>query len=143
MTDTTLLSISGPGLTPYSVRGLTQTLEPIGQAAQVRRTINGDLIDVSAPQFRKYRSQISCADQQVPPLDGIWPGLVVTVDCMKELSYKTSGGSPARAVVPDSSRTEGAYTFYRPRLTMMVLAYTMSEDEYGAVNSWSLDLEEV
>jgi hypothetical protein len=79
----------------------------------------------------------------VPPLDGIWPGLVVTVDCMKELSYKTAGGSPARAVVPDSSRTEGDYTFYRPRLTMMVLAYNMSEDEYGAVNSWSLDLEEV
>jgi len=36
---------------PYSARGLTQTLTPIAAAANMRRTINGELLDLSAGQF--------------------------------------------------------------------------------------------
>lgn len=138
-----VLTLSGIGVPPYSARGASQTLEPIQAAQQLRRTVNGDLIDLSRPEFRKYRSTISCADQQPPAIDGVWPGRVVTVDCITELSYRTSGGAPARSVVPGSSRTEGDYTLYRPRLTMRVVSFSQDTDEYGATVSWSLELEEL
>jgi len=138
-----VLTLSGIGVPPYSTRGASQTLEPIEAARQLRRTINGALIDVSRPEFRKYRSTISCADQQPPAIDGVWPGQILSVGCISELSYRTSGGAPARSVVPGSSRTEGDYTLYRPSLTMRVVSFSQDTDEYGATVSWSLELEEV
>ena len=138
-----VLSLSGIGVPPYSARGATQTLEPIDQAAQLRRTVNGALVDLSRSEFRKYRSTISCSDQQPPAVDGLWPGQIVTVGCIAELSYLTSGGSPARMPVGGSVRTEGSYTFYRPSLSMRVVGFSQERDEFGAVVSWSLQLEEV
>lgn len=139
----TLLEITGIDVPPYASRGLTQTLEPIEQAKQTRRTVNGSLKDISAIQFQKYKSTISCTDQQSPGLDGIWPGVSVTVKCVAELSYKTAGGTPERNIVSGSSRVEGDYTFYRPELIMRVTSYTMQTDEYGADIGWQLDLEEI
>jgi hypothetical protein len=139
----TLLSIQGIDLPPYATRSLTQTLEPIDQAKQTKRTVNGALKDVSAPQFQKYKSTITCTDQQDPGLDGVWPGLQVVVDCVSELSYKTATGSPERTAVSGSSRTDGDWTFYRPQLTMRVTGYSTQTDEYGAAVGWQLDLEEV
>jgi hypothetical protein len=139
----TYLAITGPGINPWSARGLRQTLEPIAQAASFRRTINGDLRNLAVEQFEKYRSTISCEDVTVPALDGVWPGLILTVDCAAELSYLTAGGSPSRSVVASSSYVDGAYTRYRPQLTMMVLGYSVDLDEYGARVAWQLLLEEV
>lgn len=139
----TLLVISGAGVQPYSARGLSQTLDPIGQATNARRTVNGALKDLSFDGFRKFKSTISCNDQTAPAFDGVWPGQTITVDCVKELCYKTAGGSPSRTVVSGSSRVEGDYTFYRPQITFMVMAYSASEEEYTASAPWSLTLEEV
>ena len=141
MTD--VLTLSGIGVPPYSVRGATQTLQPIEAAQQLRRTINGLLVDLSRAEFRKYRSTITCTDQQPPAIDGVWPGKVVTVGCISELSYKTAGGAAGRSVVSGSSRIEGDYTFYRPQLTMRIVSFSQDTDEYGASVSWSLELEEV
>ena len=137
------LTLSGIGVPPYSVRGATQTLQPIDAAQQMRRTINGALVDISRAEFRKYRSTITCTDQQPPSVDGVWPGQIVTVGCISELSYKTSGGSPSRTVVSGSARTEGDYSVYRPQLIMRVVFFSQDTDEYGASVSWSLELEEV
>jgi hypothetical protein len=93
--------------------------------------------------MRKYKSTISCTDMDSPALDGIWAGMPLTVDCVPELGYLTAGGSPQRTVVSGSSRTSGAWTYYRPRLDMMVVNYTTGTDEYGAAVAWTLDLEEV
>lgn len=142
MTDT-LLAITGIGLPSWSSRGATMTLEPIDQSKQVKRTINGELQDLSLAIFRKYRANISCTDANSPAFDANWPGKSLTVDCVPELSYLTAGGAPARTIVTGSSRVEGDYTFYRPRLTMRLTAWNVSRDEYGAVSSWSMDLEEV
>jgi hypothetical protein len=142
-TNTTLLVISGPGLPNYSSRGLSQTLDPIDAAGALTRTVNGGLIDLSANQMRKYRSTITCTDQDAPALDGIWPGVSLVVDCVPELGYLTAGGSPQREVVPGSSRVAGAWSWYRPRLYMLVVNYTANTDEYGAAVAWSLDLEEI
>ena len=96
---------------------------------------------MSAPQFRKYRSTISCNDQNAPALDGVWPGMLLTVDCAKYLAYPV-GGSPKREVVEGSEYREGNFMFYRPRLQMRVTAHTQSEAEYEAATTWSLELEE-
>ena len=87
----TVLTLSGVGVPPWSARGLTQTLEPIDAAAQLRRTVNGALRDFGYAPFRKYRSTISCADQEPPAVDGVWPGRTVTVGCVAELSFLTVG----------------------------------------------------
>lgn len=125
-----------------SGRGITQTLAHLSSAVSLRRTINGDMVDISAPQFRKYTSTVSCTDQAAPTLNDVWPGMPLSVDCIVELSYPT-GGSPARDVVTGSSRTEGAVTFYRPRLDMVVTGYTVNTDEWGATVSWTCTLEEI
>lgn len=139
----TVLRMVGVGVPPYSCRGAKQTLNPIDQAANLRRDVNGNLQDISFAGFRKYKSTISGTDQRPPNFDGKWPGLTVVVDCIAELSYTTAGGAPQRPVVPDSSVVEGFHTTYRPRLTMKIMGLSIDTDEYDAQVSWSLDLEEV
>lgn len=138
----TLLILTGIGVPLYSARGLTQTLEPIAAAANLRRTVNGDLRDISFEPFRKYHSKISCTDQRAPAIDGIWPGMTVTVHCVQELCYPV-GGTPGRPMVSGSDRTESGFVFYRPVLEMLVVAMTDQTDEYAADVQWSMDLEEV
>src|SRR5215831_15977191 len=105
-------------LTPYSARGLTQTLEFITTGG-LRRDVNGGLQSLVDTRFRKYKSVISCQDQETPCLDDAWIGIHCEVSCALELSYVT-GATPARPSVSGSSRTEGTVTFYRPMLTMIV-----------------------
>lgn len=143
MADETVLVISGAGMPPYAVRGITQTLEPIEAAANLRRTVNAEQINIGLTLFRKYQTTISCTDWQPPAFDNVWPGDTLTIDCVKELAYLTAGGAPQRTVVTGSSRTEGAYTFYRPRLTMMVKAKSEEAEEYTSANPWTIELEEV
>lgn len=91
----TLLVISGLGGFRYQARGLSQTLATIKQTQQQVRTINGSLRDISNHAFRKYSSEITCKDINAPPLDDLFPGDEVTVDCAAVLSYKTGNvGSP-------------------------------------------------
>ena len=141
MSDTLLL-LSGIGIPAWSARGLTQTLQPIEAAGSQRRTVNGTLVDLSLSQFRKYRSTIRCSDMEAPALDGIWPGHVVTVDCVVELSC-SSPATPSKIIVPGSQRLEGDFTFYRPRLVMQVIGHSIEKNEWGAVTGWTLELEEV
>jgi hypothetical protein len=110
-------------------------------ATQVVRTINGALLDVSDPLFRKYQSQVACTDQQVPRF--LFPGTTVTVECITELSYLTTNNNPERTPVTSSQRVDGLYTFYRPQLTMLITAFAISHDEWGRNIGWTLDLEEV
>jgi hypothetical protein len=143
----TLLAITLGGnsiMAPQSGVGITQTLEYIDAVKdQLFRDVNGNLVDLTPEQFRKYRSSISCTWRNAPALDGVFPGAVVVVDCIQELSYRTAGGSPARTVVSGSSRVSGDFTFYRPQLTMMVKDHQPQKDEWEATVGWRLDLEEV
>jgi hypothetical protein len=138
----TLLKISGVGMSPYAARGLTQTLTVINETPDMRRTINGELVDFSYEQFRKYSSTISGNDQQPPGVGGIWPGMQVDVECIAELCFVTAEGAAERTVVGGSSRVEGIYTFYRPVLVMLITGFDQSFDEYSAQVQWSLKLEE-
>jgi hypothetical protein len=144
----TELRLDPIGVPPYSARNINQTLEPIDGAAQLARTVNGELIDLSDGEtFRKYKSTISCTDQQMPALSGVWPGMELTVDCVVELSYLTAGGSPEREVAgtteDPATRIEGGFTFYRPRMTMRVVSYQANFTEWDADLAWQISLEEV
>lgn len=139
----TELTLSGMNVPPYSARGLKMNLVPIKAATQIRRSINGELVDLSESQFRKYAATIKGGDQQPPAVNGIWPGQLVTVGAIVELCYATATGSPDRTVVAGSSRTEGSFTFYRPELDMMVVDLEINRDEWGAQVDWTLSLEEV
>jgi hypothetical protein len=140
----TVLTISGLGGFQYQARGLSQTLSVIKQAQQQVRTINAGLLDISNPAFRKYASKISCTDINAPPLDNLWPGMIVSVDCASILCYKTGNtGSPLRPEVSGSSWSLGAFTFYRPILSMMVMNIDQTFEEWKSDFQWSIDLEEV
>jgi hypothetical protein len=136
----TLLNLyrSAASIVPfYSARGCTHTLEPIEESIQVERDVNGEAFDLSWTQFRKYKSEVTCRDVEQPAFDGIWPGTVLVLDCVVELPYRTGTvGSPTRTVVSGSSRTEGDFTFYRPRLEMIFLGFATNMDEYAADVTW-------
>lgn len=141
----TLLTISSFGNMLFQARGLSQTLEVIGEASQMERTVNGTLKDISAVQFRKYLSKITVPSEVYPtPIDGIFPGMQVTVHCAVSLAYITgSVGYPKRPQVSGSSWSENGYTFYRPVLVMLIRHIETHFDEWKNVVGWSLDLEEV
>lgn len=138
----TLLSLVGMGVPPYSARGLTQSLAPISSAAHLERTINGELLDLGYAPFQKYASTISGSDQRPPACDGVWPGKIIIVDCIAELAVYGTPPFGRDPVDYDSIRFENGYSYYRPRLTMMVMNWSMDADEWAAGVSWSLNLEE-
>ncbi len=138
--STNLVLSNGGSFATFAARGITQTLTAIDQATASRRTINGVLVSVATSNFRKFSSELSCTDQAAP--SWVWPGMILTVDCISTLSYGP-GGAPERDVVPGSTYTSGGHTFYRPRLTMMVLSYSNEQVEYDASVGWTMSLEEV
>lgn len=145
----TILTIVGIDFPPWSARGLTQSLETVQESTQLARTVDGELDDLSTAQFRKYRSTISCKDFDIPAIDGLFPGQEVTVDCINRLSYMdpgtgelTPGANASRTPVPGSVIVANGFVSYRPRLTMRVESLSTTKDEWGATNSWSIDLVE-
>ena len=142
----TLLVMNTIGVPLYSARGLTQTLTPVSEAKPApRRTINGELRWLGLNQMQKYDSTITCTDQQAPRFDGVWPGMAVLVNCVCELAYITSGGSPERTVVPGTTprHTPDGFTYYYPQIAFMVLDHNFSMDEYVHQYQWQLTLREI
>lgn len=140
------LAAAPPSVNPYSARGLRGTLSPIDAARgddKLARTVNGSLIDISAPQMRKYRIEVTGNDQAPAALDGLWVGMVVTVNSLVEIGYLTAGGSAGRTAVPGSIRTEGDFTYYRPQLVMRIVELSLERQEWDAIVPWHLALEEV
>jgi hypothetical protein len=140
------LSAAAPGVNPWSARGLHGTLRPIAMATgsdKLARTVNGSLIDISAPQMRKYQLDVAGSDQAPPALDGLWVGMMVNVASHVELAYLTSTGIAGRPAVPGSVRTEDDFTYYCPQFTMLVVDLQVERAEWDAQVTWSLTLEEV
>ena len=138
----TELVLTGIGIPDFSARGLVENLRLV-RGPVPRRTVNGVLVDVTDPLFQKYLLTITGDDQEPPAFDDTWIGQTVTVDALTKLSYLTAGGSPARTVVPGSSTVNGLFTWYRPRLVMLILDLINGRDEWQAQIPWSIDLEEV
>jgi hypothetical protein len=141
----TLLTISGLGVFQYQARGMTQELEHIRQSMDQERDINGNLLDLSNPAFRKYSTKLHCSDVDAPPWDNLWPGQgPITIQCAVSLCYEYGNpGSPGREVVSGSMYRQGNYVFYRPILYCLVSSYDVDFDEWKCTYSWSLSAEEV
>ena len=140
----TLLTISGFGEMLYQARGLSQTLSVIPEAKDQERSITGKLLDLSNPAFQKYATKITCTDINFPPLDNVWPGMVVTIGCAAYLCYLTGNtGSPARPEVSGSSYVLGAYTYYRPVLEMLIGEPDETFEEWKAQVQWTISAEEI
>jgi hypothetical protein len=144
-TASTQLALDVVALSAYASRGITQTLELIDQASDLRRTVNFEMVNFGDDLAHKYKTTVTGKDQRPPSFDGIFPGAgPVTLHCVTELSYLTgAAGAPHRSVVPGSSRVEGDLTFYRPILTVMVTAFENAFDEYNADWNWTITFEEI
>lgn len=142
MANETVFVMSGPGLPPYSSRGITQTLEPIEAAGVFARTVNGKLINLAPAQFALFRTTVSCKDVEAPAFNGLKKGDHITMDCAVELGYHTGSDSPSRPVVAGSSRVVGNYTYYRPEITVVITNWTCSRDEYGHITEYQFEGEE-
>jgi hypothetical protein len=139
----TLLQILGVGIVPYSTRDATQTLEPIAASRVQKRSVNGQLHDVSYAQFWKYQSEITCRDFMAPVLNNIRPGSLLTIYCVSEI-IAPPGQSPWRPVVPHSNYLDAeGFVHFRPILQMMVTGFSSGQEEWKANVSWKMNLEEV
>lgn len=135
MPAATLVSITGAGipddfLSQYAARGLVMSLAPIDAAVRQRRTINGELKDVSRAQFRNKREAELAVDGEgeSPPFTDVAPGTIATVVCLPHLGTRgeNTDGSPRQIA-----------------LIMMVGKWGVRVDEWGAAVGWSLPLLEV
>jgi hypothetical protein len=119
----TLLSIDGIDFSPWAARGITMTLEPIQQAANLARDCRGELVDISLEQFRQHKVSVTCTDHEAPELSGIWPGQSVTIECIPYLG---------------ASNTTGDVLTLLARVT----AWSTSRDEWAAETAWKLEAEQ-
>lgn len=141
--DYTLLAINGLTVPEASSRFVRQSLTPIAQAGNFRRTVNMQLRNVApAAAALIYKTVISCQDINAPIWDQLRIGMQIVVDCVEELFYEIEG-TPQKTVVTDSERTFGGVVWYRPRLTMLVTSWSDDMDENAVVRSWQLEAEEI
>ena len=149
-----------------SSRQLSVSVEPIEASAQLRRTINGELRDLSDPAFRRYRVTLSATDQVPPAIGALWPGDLVDVEVPYDLTEPVIAGAatltrdladntefyaydaaglnvPAACAGRELSAPGAAYVTYRPRLACRVSQRSERAVDRQATSEWSLVLEEV
>jgi len=168
MSNETILVLGDLVIPIGAGRGISQTLQPIDNG-DLRRTVNGELIDLTRVENRKFESQVSTIDQASPTLAGIWKGSQLIVEFIENLRQSelvpttsftlirdpvvssivgrdVNGDKVAVNTVVDRDITFVSavkYVEFRPILTMLVVAMSFNIDEYAAEEGWTIDLEEV
>lgn len=155
----TVLTLSVGGLPPFSARGCIQSLTPVSTGT-FRRTIQQKLVYLGSPE-KKYRTLIKCTDKTAIATAGLFPGAIVEVGCIQTVSQKIDENEVVleRSPIPgslyvdggeivlcDGARvvvTGGTYVTYRPILTMRILRYALSTEEWEGKSSWELEAEEL
>ena len=115
------LVVSGIDIPNFALRGVKQQISPIDQSSRLERTVNGRLVDLSDPLFRKRKTVITGEDVEFPYLADVWPGQEVTITSIISAS---SSGSPIS-------------------INGLVKNFDMSYDEYGAIDSWTIEVWEI
>jgi len=169
MSTETILKLGDNFIPVGAGRGISQTLDPISNG-DIRRTINGSLIDLTRALNRKFESQVNCTDMGTPTLAGIWKGSIIQVDCIQPLRELVNPASTTHTIIRDpvagsvigiDEATDAEVTptivagrditfsaavkaiEFLPSLEMMVRSHSLNTDEYAAEEGWSIDLEEV
>lgn len=116
----TSLVITGASIPEYAGLGLVEDIGVIDQAKQIRRTVNGSLIDLSDSNFRKRTWRISANEAiAFPDFSALWPGAAVTITTISEF-----GGEPLT-------------------ISGRVMTWETSFDEWAKRYDWSLEVEEI
>lgn len=168
MSDETVLVLGDLIIPVGAGRGISQSLGRIDNG-QLRRTVNGILVDTTRSINQKFVSTINATDMSAPTFAELWKGMELVVECISKLRQFVV---PAEDIVtlirpaveesifgykPDGTKIEPidvnglVVTFaenivrleFRPILTMLVVDITDDSDEYASSESWSIQLEEV
>lgn len=168
MTEETNLKLGDIVIPVGAGRGITQNISLVDNG-DLRRTVNGTLIDLTRDETRKYTSSVQSSDQKTPSLAGIWKGQELVVECISTIRQLVSPASTSVTLIRDfvtgsvfgrdingakvtpSSNVDLAFTFptnivmveWLPKLTMLVADINIDSDEYEATQGWSINLEEV
>ena len=167
-TNETILTLGNIAIPVGAARGITQTLQPIDNG-DVRRTVNGTLLDLTRAENRKFESQIRCSDMATPAMAELWKGQTLLIECIQILNQNINPTFTDVTLIRDPV-TNSVFGFeadgtkinpvsvtgrdvifasdvvnveFRPILNMMILATSVNTDEYAAEEGWSIDLEEV
>lgn len=148
----TLLVINGMPFSKYATRGVKESIAPLEDSSQFRRTVNKTLryVGVGEPA-RKFKYTYSGEDLVGLPVNSLYIGQNVTFHAVEEFGeHGTIPVNPndwtenIRPIVPGSLRQGiDGFIYYRPVITGLVTAFSTERDEWGAVTSWSLEIEEV
>ncbi len=166
------LKITGVGFPVLSCRDATQILSPIHHG-EMRRSVNGELCYVGTNRHHKYQSRVTCADQNLPGIQQVWVGAVVTVHCIsplweffvlegEEIKHRLSRPIVEGSLLVKSADNtpldfqwnEGILTLpqgggervmvsYRPLLKMRIASFDFKEAEWQDGRFWQLGLEEI
>lgn len=165
MTDDTSLIIDGILIPVGAARGVKASLELIDNG-QLRRTVNGELVDLTRTTSRKYKLSLSCSDLSTPTLADLVRGQQVQVVPPKRLRQavpasgqvtlrRPAADGTLRAHAADGATVEyavagdvvtapaGSIVSYLPVLDMLVSSVSHDAEEWDATESWSVELEEV
>jgi hypothetical protein len=153
-----------------SARGCEQSLTPIQQKI-FKRTLNGDLVAVGQP-ILKYETTISCQDKTALATEGLCPGMRVDVGCIQRLWQKTEASPTEKDILLERKPVDGSisvvnekghnlmfhmlsertirvpatdgpcFITYRPWLSMKLLTFQLTSNEWGMTAGWSLQLQE-
>lgn len=149
-------------------RGISQSIT-LFDNGDLRRTVNGSLVDLTRDESRKFVSEISAIDQKTPTFAGIWKGMEISVECISTIRQLVNPPSTTVELIRDAVElsifgrdVDGAkvtptlvdgrdITFavnvylveFFPVLDMVVSDISIDTDEYESTQSWRLSLEEL
>lgn len=141
---------------------IDMSLDPIAEAAEVVRAVDGSAVSLGMDGFRLYDVSISCSDHNIAPIAGIWPGDTLTIHASVELTDPGPAVMLSREPVPGSVRAHSAdgtviatpegrtvnvpgasYFSYRPILNVMVTGKSARSTEWKASSAWSISATEL
>jgi hypothetical protein len=132
LSDSTLLGLTRTGggfeLAEFSATGISMQMSEIDEAADIRRDVNFNAVNllagVSAAQ--KYKFSLSCSDMDSPGFAAHGTG---------RTAFR-KGDKGTLIAIPRLGATE------QQTFTVMNMGWTVTRDEWEAITSWQLDLEE-
>lgn len=168
MSSETILKLGDVSIPAGAGRGISQSLDLIDNG-QIRRTINGDLRNLTRALSRKFSSNISVVDLDSPAFRGLWRGQILLVECITRfnqnvspeasvvdlirpfasgsvIGYDAGGQKVAIDAISGQEITfdsDVRFVSFRPVIEFMITGISTGSEEYDASVSWSIDLEEV
>lgn len=161
----TQLLFSIGGTPKFSARNCIQELKPLIKSP-ILRSINGNFIENTNDTNMKYISKITCNDEVPFALDGIYPGVDISVGCITPLIQKITSEKTKLSrdyvsgsiIAYDTSNDKvnikkidgrhihleksSGYIKYRPWMKMKVVDFEVKTNEWDMKSFWVLKLEE-